>query len=38
MKSTSAYRLYGASHSLYTGKARCYLRNQGLPYVEPISF
>lgn len=34
MKSTSAYRLYGASHSLYTGKARCYLRNQGLPYVE----
>ncbi|MEL0169067.1 MAG: glutathione S-transferase family protein [Pseudomonadaceae bacterium] len=34
MKSASAYRLYGASHSLYTGKARCYLRNQGLPYVE----
>ncbi|WP_341708623.1 glutathione S-transferase family protein [Halopseudomonas sp.] len=34
MRSASAYRLYGASHSLYTGKARCYLRNQGLPYVE----
>ena len=34
MKSASAYRLYGASHSLYTGKARCYLRNQGLPYIE----
>ena len=28
------YRLYGASHSLYTGKVRCYLRNQGIDYVE----
>ncbi len=28
------YRLYGSSHSLYTGKARCYLRNQGIAYVE----
>ncbi|MES1924865.1 glutathione S-transferase N-terminal domain-containing protein [Salinisphaera sp. T31B1] len=26
--------LYGAPHSLYTGKARCYLRNQGIAYVE----
>lgn len=31
---TSAYILYGASHSLYTGKARCYLRKQGIVYVE----
>ncbi|MES1951594.1 glutathione S-transferase [Salinisphaera sp. S4-8] len=28
------YVLYGAPHSLYTGKARCYLRNQGIAYVE----
>ena len=28
------YRLYGASHSLYTGKVRCYLRNQGIDYRE----
>ncbi|UJJ31696.1 glutathione S-transferase family protein [Halopseudomonas maritima] len=28
------YRLYGASHSLYTGKVRCYMRNQGIDYVE----
>ena len=28
------YCLYGASHSLYTGKVRCYLRNQGIDYVE----
>ena len=26
--------LYGAPHSLYTGKARCYLRNQRIRYVE----
>ena len=26
--------LYGAPHSLYTGKARCYLRNQGIAYIE----
>ena len=31
---TSPYILFGASHSLYTGKARCYLRNQGIAYVE----
>ncbi len=31
---SSAYILYGAAHSLYTGKARCYLRNQGIAYVE----
>ena len=28
------YTLYGSPHSLYTGKARCYLRNQGIDYVE----
>ncbi|GGD09223.1 glutathione S-transferase family protein [Halopseudomonas salina] len=28
------YILYGASHSLYTGKARCYLRNQRISYIE----
>lgn len=28
------YILYGAPHSLYTGKARCYLRNQGIKYAE----
>ncbi|MEH6492497.1 glutathione S-transferase family protein [Halopseudomonas sp.] len=32
--SNTRYTLYGASHSLYTGKARCYLRNQGIAYVE----
>lgn len=26
--------LYGAPHSLYTGKARAYLRKQGIAYVE----
>lgn len=26
--------LYGMPHSLYTGKARCYLRNQGIGYIE----
>lgn len=26
--------LYGVPHSLYTGKARCYLRNQGIRYIE----
>lgn len=30
----NSYILYGASHSLYTGKARCYLRNQGISYIE----
>ncbi|MEH6800121.1 MAG: glutathione S-transferase family protein [Halopseudomonas sabulinigri] len=34
MAGTLPYTLYGASHSLYTGKARCYLRNQGIDYVE----
>lgn len=28
------YILYGVPHSLYTGKARCYLRNQGIGYIE----
>lgn len=27
-------RLYGVPHSLYTGIARCYLRTQGIDYVE----
>ena len=26
--------LYGVPHSLYTGKARSYLRNQGIAYIE----
>lgn len=28
------YILYGVPHSLYTGKVRCYLRNQGIAYQE----
>lgn len=32
--SAQPYILYGLPHSLYTGKARCYLRNQGIAYVE----
>ncbi|UAW99645.1 glutathione S-transferase family protein [Halopseudomonas nanhaiensis] len=34
MSTASPYILYGVPHSLYTGKARCYLRNQGIEYVE----
>lgn len=30
----SDHRLYGVPHSLYTGIARCYLRTQGIEYVE----
>ncbi|MGM0569418.1 MAG: glutathione S-transferase family protein [Pseudomonadota bacterium] len=30
----SVHRLYGVPHSFYTGIARCYLRTQGIPYVE----
>lgn len=30
----SVHRLYGVPHSLYTGIARCYLRTQGIEYVE----
>lgn len=30
----TTYILYGSPHSLYTGKARCYLRNQGVDYRE----
>lgn len=33
-QSASTYRLYGVPHSLYTGIARCYLRTQGIDYVE----
>ena len=33
-RDNTPYILYGSSHSLYTGKARCYLRNQGICYVE----
>ena len=28
------YTLYGMPASLYTGKARSYLRTQGIPFVE----
>lgn len=31
---TNPYTLYGAPVSLYTGKARSYLRTQGIPFVE----
>ena len=31
---TDTYILYGAPHSLYTGKSRAYLRKQGVRYVE----
>ncbi len=31
---TEIHRLYGLPHSLYTGIARCYLRTQGIAYVE----
>lgn len=34
LNDTSPYILYGAPHSLYTGKVRCYLRNQRIPFVE----
>ena len=30
------YTLFGAPHSLYTGKVRAYLRKQGVPYVEKM--
>ncbi|MCK7545937.1 glutathione S-transferase C-terminal domain-containing protein [Marinobacter bryozoorum] len=30
----SVHRLYGVPHSLYTGIARCYLRTQGIEYLE----
>jgi glutathione S-transferase len=30
----NAHRLYGVPHSLYTGIARCYLRTQGIDYIE----
>lgn len=32
--SNQPYILYGVPHSLYTGKVRCYLRNQQIPYIE----
>lgn len=31
---SNKYTLYGAPVSLYTGKARSYLRTQGIPFVE----
>jgi len=31
---TQAYKLYGADFSLYSGKARSYLRKKGVPYEE----
>lgn len=30
------YTLFGAPHSLYTGKVRAYLRKQGIPFVEKM--
>ena len=34
MKVPTTYTLYGAPVSLYTGKARSYLRTQGIDFVE----
>jgi glutathione S-transferase len=34
MSAEQPHILYGVPHSLYTGKVRCYLRNQGIAYVE----
>lgn len=34
---TDTYTLYGTGFSLYTGKARSYLRYKGLPYREVLS-
>jgi len=34
MAGSSPYILYGVPHSLYTGKVRCYLRNQGIVHLE----
>ena len=34
MSRREQYVLYGAPHSLYTGKARCYLRKQRIEYQE----
>ncbi|WP_304640134.1 glutathione S-transferase family protein [Pseudomonas sp.] len=34
MDTVQPYILYGVPHSLYTGKVRCYLRNQRIDYVE----
>lgn len=34
---TANYRLYGAEFSLYSGKARSYLRKKGIPFEEIIS-
>ena len=36
-KNDSAYTLYGTAFSLYTGKARAYLRYKGLAYRERLS-
>lgn len=33
-ESPAVHRLYGLPHSLYTGIARCYLRTQGVHYIE----
>jgi len=34
---TETYKLYGAEFSLYSGKARSYLRKKGIPYEEITS-
>lgn len=36
MSEASPLALYGAPVGLYTGKIRCYLRKQGIPYVERL--
>jgi glutathione S-transferase len=33
-QAVNSHTLYGSPHSLYTGKVRCYLRKQGIPYRE----
>ncbi|MDB9953697.1 glutathione S-transferase domain-containing protein [Porticoccaceae bacterium] len=34
MKKSDSYRLYGITHSLYTGRARSYLIKSGVPFRE----
>ena len=34
MKKSDSYRLYGITHSLYTGRARSYLIKSGIPFRE----
>jgi len=34
---SDAYKLYGTEVSLYTGKARAYLRYKGIPFIEELA-